>query len=94
MSIITQSPTMSTREVADLIGKQHSNIKISAERLAASGVIGTLAPQEFTHNGNTYTEYRLSKRDSHVIVAQLSPEFTARLEDRWQEFRNISSQVS
>ncbi len=29
--------------------------------------------------------YTLGKRDSYVIVAQLSPEFTARLVDRWQE---------
>ena len=49
--------TMSSREIAQLIEKQHSNIKISAERLSASGVIGTLATQEFTHNGNIYTEY-------------------------------------
>jgi hypothetical protein len=31
------------------------------------------------------TEYRFGKRDSYVIVAQLSPDFTARLVDRWQE---------
>jgi len=29
--------------------------------------------------------YLVSKRDSYVVVAQLSPEFTARLVDRWQE---------
>jgi anti-repressor protein len=29
--------------------------------------------------------YQLVKRDSYVVVAQLSPEFTARLVDRWQE---------
>lgn len=28
--------------------------------------------------------FRIGKRDSYVIVAQLSPEFTARLVDRWQ----------
>jgi hypothetical protein len=39
--------TMGTREIADMLSKQHSKIKISAERLAASGVIGTLAAQEF-----------------------------------------------
>lgn len=85
MELITAHPTMTTREVADLIEKQHSNIKISAERLSASGVIGTLAPQEFTHNGNTYTEYLLCKRDSLILVAQNCPEFTARIVDRWQE---------
>lgn len=77
--------TMSSREIADLLDKQHGNIKISAERLAEKGVIGTLAVQEFEHNGNTYTEYLLSKRDSLILVAQNSPEFTARIVDRWQE---------
>ena len=91
LALINAAPTMSTREVADLIGKQHSNIKISAERLAASGVIGTLAPQEFTHNGNTYTEYRLCKRDSLILVAQNCPEFTARIVDRWQELEDAQA---
>lgn len=77
--------TMGTREIADMLGKQHSHIKVSAERLAKSGVILTLATREFDHNGNTYTEYRLGKRDSLILVAQNSPEFTAVIVDRWQE---------
>lgn len=77
--------TMSSREIAELIEKQHSHIKVSAERLADKGVIGTLAAREFTHNGNTYTEYLLNKRDSLILVAQNCPEFTARIVDRWQE---------
>ncbi|MEH8151325.1 phage antirepressor KilAC domain-containing protein [Aeromonas caviae] len=80
--------TMGTREIAELLGKQHSNIKISAQRLAASGVIGTLATQEFTHNGNVYEEYRLNKRDSLILVAQNCPEFTAQIVDRWQELES------
>lgn len=86
IATIANAPaTMSTREIAELLEKQHGNIKISAERLAEKGVIGTLAVQEFTHNGNTYTEYHLTKRDSLILVAQNSPEFTARIVDRWQE---------
>lgn len=87
MQITLNSPavTMTSREIAELIEKQHSNIKISAERLSSAGVIGTLAAQEFTHNGNTYTEYRLCKRDCLILVAQNCPEFTARIVDRWQE---------
>tara|TARA_R110000868_G_scaffold47933_1_gene156448 strand:+ start:89 stop:313 length:225 start_codon:yes stop_codon:yes gene_type:complete len=36
MDLITtqQVQTMSTREIAELLGKQHSHLKISAERLA------------------------------------------------------------
>lgn len=87
MQLITQSSnlTMSSREIAALIDKQHSHIKVSAERLSEKGVIGTLAMREFDHNGNTYTEYLFSKRDSLILVAQNCPEFTARIVDRWQE---------
>lgn len=87
MNLIATSTTltMTSREIADLIGKQHSHIKISAERLAEKKVIGTLAAREFDHNGNTYTEYLLNKRDSLILVAQNCPEFTARIVDRWQE---------
>lgn len=88
LAISSTVVTMSTREIADLVGKQHSNIKISAERLAEKGVIGTLAAQEFTHNGNKYVEYLLNKRDSLVLVAQNCPEFTARIVDRWQELES------
>lgn len=81
-----QSLTMSTREIAELLDKQHGNIKISAQRLAEKGVI---APQETPYvdpqNKQTYTEYLLNKRDSLILVAQNCPEFTARIVDRWQE---------
>lgn len=56
--------TMSSREIAELLEKRHDNIKVSADRLAERGVIGTPAMQEFTHNGNTYIECLLNKRDS------------------------------
>ncbi|MFZ4539498.1 phage antirepressor KilAC domain-containing protein [Propionivibrio sp.] len=91
LSVIGNTPTMTSREIAEIIGKQHSNIKISAERLSSSGVIGTLATQEFTHNGNEYTEYLLCKRDSLILVAQNCPEFTARIIDRWQELETRQS---
>lgn len=86
--------TMSTREIAELVDKQHSNIKISAERLAEKGVIGTLATQEFTHSGNVYVEYLLNKRDSLILVAQNCPEFTARIVDRWQELEEQAKQAA
>lgn len=85
---INQNLTMSSREIAKLINKEHANIKISAERLAEKGIISTLASQEFEHNGNLYTEYLLNKRDSLILVAQNSPKFTAALVDRWQELES------
>lgn len=79
--------TMSTREIARLLGKQHSNIKISAERLAENGTIA-LQGSKFEHCGNWYNEWLLNKRDSVILVAQNCPEFTAAIVDRWQELES------
>ena len=88
MNLITspQQLTMSTREIAQLLGKQHSNVKISAERLAEKGTIALQEAQyQDPQNKQFYTEYLLKKRDSLILVAQNSPEFTAKIVDRWQE---------
>lgn len=78
--------TMSSREIADLVDSRHDKVKQSIERLAERGVIGLPPLGEYLDTlGRKATEYRICKRDSYVIVAQLSPEFTAQLVDRWQE---------
>lgn len=93
MNIIAanQNLTMSTREIASLLQRQHSNIKISAERLQK---MGTIALQETQYqdqqNKQFYKEYLLQKRDCLILVAQNCPEFTAAIVDRWQELENQS----
>lgn len=78
--------TMSSEEIAALVESRHDNVKTSIERLGARGVIQLPALQEVrNHLGQTVSVYQLCKRDSYIVVAQLSPEFTARLVDRWQE---------
>ena len=82
--------TMGTREIAELLGKQHHHIKSSADYLVSKGAIHggvalTETPYINEQNKQTYTEYRLNKRDSFVLVAQNCPELTAAIVDRWQE---------
>ncbi|WP_418230240.1 phage antirepressor KilAC domain-containing protein [Buttiauxella izardii] len=84
--LMASGPTMSSREISILVKSKHGDVKRSAERLVAVGVLtAPLAQFDFDHNGNTYQEYRFNKRDSLVLVARLSPEFTAAVVDRWQE---------
>lgn len=86
--------SMSSREIAELVGSRHDDVKRSIERLAKRGVI--VQPPMADEHGldamgrpRTTQVYRFTgeqgKRDSIVVVAQLSPEFTAALVDRWQE---------
>lgn len=85
-----QPLTMSSREVADLVESRHDSVKRTIERLADRGVIvpppmvGELDQDAMGRPRNTHV-YRLDKRSSLIVVAQLSPEFTARVVDRWQE---------
>lgn len=84
--INTNALTMSSQEIAELVGSRHDKVKQSIERLAARGAI-QLPPLGGVRNhlGQTVEQYQVCKRDSFVVVAQLSPEFTAALVDRWQE---------
>ncbi|MGR2681497.1 Rha family transcriptional regulator [Chromobacterium haemolyticum] len=82
--------TMSSREIAELVESRHDKVKQSIERLADRGVIARPSMGDMpakVANGRTYYEtvYHVGKRDSYIVVAQLCPEFTARLVDRWQE---------
>lgn len=81
------TPTMSSREIAEIVESRHSDIVRSITRLMTNKVISWYAPTAYTHpqNGQTYECYYLNKRDSLIVVAQNCPEFTARIVDRWQE---------
>ncbi|MBD2820134.1 phage antirepressor KilAC domain-containing protein [Xenorhabdus sp. 42] len=84
-NLIAHSLTMSSREIADLVESRHDSVKRTIERLAERGVIQRPPLVEVrNHQNQVIEEYRIGKRDSYVIVAQLSPEFTARLVDLWQ----------
>lgn len=85
---VARNVTMSSREIAELVGSRHDNVRVTIERLAERGVIELPAMQEIPTATKPVSVYVFSgekgKRDSIVVVAQLSPEFTAALVDRWQ----------
>jgi phage regulator Rha-like protein len=89
-----QAVTMTSLEIAELVGSRHDDVKRSIERLVERRVIAqppTADVQQKGGNNRTYTTQvyvfrgTKGKRDSLVVVAQLCPEFTAKLVDRWQE---------
>ena len=87
--------TMTSREIADLVEKRHDNVKRTIETLVSQGVIAQPQFEDGNKAANGVIEglYLVGKRDSYIIVAQLSPEFTARLVDRWQELENAKALV-
>ncbi|MFA4547979.1 phage antirepressor KilAC domain-containing protein [Xanthomonas perforans] len=89
LTIAGDAPAVTSREIAELVESRHDNVRVAIERLAERGVIALPAAQEKPTGGRPSIAYVFAgeqgKRDSIVVVAQLSPEFTARLVDRWQE---------
>lgn len=90
--------TMTSQQIADLVGSRHDSVKRSIERLAAQrnlkdNPVIQLPPlvEVKNHLGQTVEEYVFSgdqgERDSYVVVAQLSPEFTAHLVDEWKRIK-------
>lgn len=79
-------PTMSSRDIAELTGKEHKNVcRIIRDLISDRILDAQLEPLKFEYRGQWFDYYELSKRDSFVVVARLSPEFTAHIVDRWQE---------
>lgn len=84
--------TMSSREIANMLGTRHDDVKRSIKRLAERETIvqpPSADEQDFDSLGrNRVTKvYRLDERSSYIVVAQLSPEFTARLVDEWKALK-------
>jgi len=88
------APTMTSLEIAELVKSRHDSVKRTIERLYESGAISKppLVAGDKSANGVIPQFYKIGKRDSYVIVAQLSPEFTAALVDRWQELEQKQAQ--
>lgn len=94
--VLSASPTMSSREIAELLEVRHDNVKLSIERLTEKQIVSFTSATETSHEGagaRPMIVYMVNKRDSYVIVAQMQPKFTAKLVDRWQELEAKQSIV-
>jgi len=98
---LQHNQVMTSKEIADLVESRHDKVKQSIERLSSiqynddgtvkrNAIISKPPMGDGAKSANGVVEklYLINKRDSYIIVAQLSPEFTARLVDRWQELEN------
>ena len=94
--LISTVNTMTSLEISELVESRHDKVRQSIERLAGRGIF-TLPPAGEVSNPGmgpaAITIYRLDKRSSLIVVAQLCPEFTARIVDRWQELEAQQAKV-
>ncbi|EON4226463.1 DNA-binding protein [Escherichia coli] len=98
----TKQLSMTHKEIADLVGSRPGDVKRSIERLVERDIIRkppTAFIERINNLGHTVKdevynfEGEQGRRDSIVVVAQLCPEFTAQIVDRWQELEREKEQV-
>ena len=102
LAVLTNQVSMTSKDIADLVGSRHSDVIRSIERLMDKGVIAYM-PRTFiqetkvnnrTYNTSCYTfTGEQGKRDTIIIVAQIRPEVAAKIVGRWLELeqRNQTS---
>jgi phage regulator Rha-like protein len=89
MNIITTGAapqTMTSREIAETVGSAHESVLKTIRRLRAEGIVsGNETPYTHEQNGQTYTEFCLTYRDTMVVASGRSAELRAKVIDRWME---------
>ncbi|HHF3488519.1 phage antirepressor KilAC domain-containing protein [Haemophilus influenzae] len=80
--------TMSSREIAEITYKEHKNVLRVIRDLIEQNLVAQIEPLKFEYRNQWFDYYELNKRDTFVVVARLSPEFTAAVVDRWQALEN------
>ena len=86
LAILSKTTTMTSREIAELVGSTHDNVLKTVRRLISEGVVfGNDTPYTHPQNGQTYTEFKLDFRNTMVVASGYSAELRARIIDRWQE---------
>jgi len=88
MQLITANgaEVMSSLEIAKLAETTNAEVKRVANILISQGLISHPQIEEGVRmpNGRIESVYHFGERDSYVVMAQVSPRFTARLVDRWR----------
>lgn len=92
--------SMTSLEIAELVEKRHDNVKRTIESLVNANIISHPQIEDGIKSANGVTPKvyvftgEKGKRDSIIVVAQLCPEFTARLVDRWAELEGKNRELS
>lgn len=84
------SVTMSSREIAELTGKRHSDVIRDIENVLSQAEIDErkFASSYKDSNNKLQKEYQLPKRECDLVVSGYSVKYRLAIIDRWQELES------
>ncbi len=77
--------TMTSREIAELTGKEHDNVRRDIKNLAESLSLSFEEKPEPSDGGRPAKVYVLAKRETLILVSGYNVTMRAKIIDRWQE---------
>jgi len=88
------TPTMSSREIAELTGKRHDHVMADIRKMLNE--LEIQSPEfsgDYTDNsGRRYPCFNLPKRETYILVTGYSIPLRAKVIDRWQELEATQQQ--
>ena len=86
-------PTMSSREIAKLTGREHDNVRRDIRNLAEALSLTFEEKSEASTGGRPSKVYFLPKRESLILVSGYNIVMRAAIIDRWQELEQLAPTV-
>lgn len=87
--LIPKDQTMSSREIADLTGKQHKNVLVDCDKLNADykemGMAEISAVNYTAENGQEYREYKLTRMQTFDLMTGYNTKLRIKVNRRWEE---------
>lgn len=80
-----ESRTMSSREIAELCGRSHDNVRRDIQNMGRSLSLTFEEKRMASSGGRPSIVYLLDKRETLILVSGYNIQMRARIIDRWQE---------
>ena len=87
LSLIPETLTMTSREIAELTGKQHKDVLYDIRKMLEELEVHSadFSAEYKDSTGRTLPAFNLPKRETYILITGYSVTMRAKIIDRWQE---------